>query len=65
MLWILRDLASSVECRYCHAVHLNVVRVTIAPLLIIAGDDVWMEFSDEAHQAPCGLVEVRLGQAVR
>ncbi len=65
MLWILRGLASSVECRHCHAVYLNVVRVTIAALLIIAGDDVRTEFSDEAHQASRGLVEVCLGQAVR
>ena len=65
MLGILRGLASSVECRHGHAVYLNVVRMAIAALLIIAGDDVRTEFPDEVHQASRGLVEVRLGQAVR
>src|SRR5262249_10671065 len=65
MLCILRGLASSMECRHGHAVHLNMVRMTIAALLIVAGDDVRTAFSDEAHQPSCGLVEIRLGQAVR
>jgi hypothetical protein len=45
--------------------HLNVVRVTIAALRIIAGDDMRTECSDEVYQASRGFVEVRLGQAVR
>ena len=65
MLWILHGLASCVEGRHCHAVHLNVVRMTIAALLIVASDDVRTECPNEAHQASRGLVQVRLGQAVR
>jgi hypothetical protein len=41
------------------------VRMAIAPILIIAGDDVRAEFPDEVHQASRGLVEVCLGQALR
>jgi hypothetical protein len=39
--------------------------MAIATGLIIADDDVRTEFPDEAYEASCGLVQVRLGQAVR
>jgi hypothetical protein len=45
-------------------VYLDVVRMAIATMLIIAGDDVRVEFPDEVHQASRGLVEVCLGQAL-
>src|SRR5262245_34294957 len=64
-LWVLPGIASGVECCHGHAVYLNVVRMTITALLVIAGHNVRADAPDQAYQTPGSLLEVSLGQAVR
>src|SRR5437868_14946476 len=64
-LWVLHGIASGVERGYRQTVHLNVIRMAVAAVLIIARHDVRTDAPDQAYQTSSRLLEVSLGQAVR